>query len=294
MMARARSSISPIFVVCAVLVLAIGGAFGAAGLAAHWQAGSMLTVQVPQPGGPAKDGQTRQAQVLAALRGAKGVAAVRALSEGELADLLRPWLGRGGENVSLPLPAVFTVQLATPPADLAALARQLADMAPGTLVEAPGQWRTPVLVAAQRVQLAGLVVAMLVGLVAVFVIALAATGQRSDQAVLLHALGASDPVIMARVRLGGFWHALLAGGAGSFAAACVLVGLHGLLAPLAGAAVWPDPLAAASDLARIGHLGLADWPAALWASVMAVPIIAAIIDRMVARASLQRWLRRLA
>lgn len=290
-MARARSSITLIAAMCGVLVAAIGGAFGAVGIAAHWQAGSALTVQVPQPGGIAKDGQTRQALVLAALRSAKGIAAVRALSEGELADLLRPWLGRGGENVSLPLPAVFTVQLASPPADLAALARQLAELAPGTVVEAPAQWRNPVLVAALRLRLAGLVLALVVGLVTVGVIAGAATGQHNDQAALLHALGAPDAVSLART--GGFWRAWLAGCLGSVLAECVLIGLHGLLAPLAGAAVWPDPLAAASDLARIGHLGLTDWPVALWGAITVVPFLAAILDRMVARASLRRWLRHL-
>ena len=274
---------------CGLLVAAIGGAFGVAGLAAQWQAASALTVQVPQPGLVARDGQTRQALVLAALRGAKGIAVVRALSEGELADLLRPWLGRGAENVSLPLPAVFTVQLAVPPADLAALARQLAELAPGTVVEAPAQWHSPVLVAAQRLRLAGLVLAVVVALVTFGVIAGAATGQRSDQARLLHALGA--PIAVALARTGGFWRAFLAACLGSAVAVCVLIGLHGLLAPMAGAAVWPDPLAAASDLARIGHLGLMDWPGALWGAIAAIPLLAAMLDRLVARASLRRWLR---
>lgn len=291
MMARARSSITLIAAMCGVLVTAIGAAFGAAGLAAQWQAGSALTVQVPQPGMVAKDGQTRQALVLAALRSATGIAAVRVLSEGELADLLRPWLGRNAEKMSLPLPAVFTLQMASPPADVAALARQLGELAPGTVVEAPAQWRNPVLVAAQRFRLAGLVLVVVVALVTVGVIAGAATGQRSDQVALLHALGAPDAVSLGRT--GGFWRALLAGCLGTAAAVCVLIGLHGLLAPLAGAAVWPDALAAMSDLTRIGHLGLLDWPPALWASVIAVPILAAMLDRMVARASLRRWLRRL-
>ena len=276
---------------CGVLVLVIGGVFGAARLAAHWQAGSALAVQVPRPGAAGKDGQTRQAQVHAALIGAKGVATVRALSDGELADLLRPWLGGGGEKMSLPLPAIFTVQLANPPADLAALAEQLTDLAPGTVIEAPAQWRNPVLIAAQRLRLAGLILAIVVGLVTIGVIAGAATGQHSDQAALLHALGAPDGVSLAFAV--GFWRAWLAGCLGSVVGLVLLIVLHGLLAPLGGAAVWPDSLEAASDLVRIGHLGASDWPSALWGAVMMVPFAAAIVDRTVARASLRRWLRRL-
>jgi cell division transport system permease protein len=289
MMARNRQNFTLIAALSALLVIALGGAFGAGRLAAHWQLGTGLAVQVPQPGQPGKNGQTRQEAVLAALRATPGISAARPLSEGEMADLLRPWLGRLGENVSLPMPGIIVVQLGGPPADLAALARQLSEIAPGSVLEAPTHWRAPVLVAAQRLRIAALVVAAFVGLAAFIAIAGAATGQQSQDGALLHALGAADRVILARAP-GRFWRAVLAGLFGAVIAAGALIGLHGLLAPLAGLAARPDPLAPLADLSRIAA---PDWSAAFWAALAAVPLAVALVDGIVARASLRRWVRRL-
>src|SRR3954466_4756464 len=78
--------------------LALAGWIGTASLARHWEegVGSVLTVQVPQPRGPAlqMDG-TRLSGVLALLTGTPGIASARSLSEEQLAELLRPWLGGG-------------------------------------------------------------------------------------------------------------------------------------------------------------------------------------------------------
>jgi cell division transport system permease protein len=88
--------------------LALAGWFGSAALARHWQqgAGASLTVQVPQPAEPSTRidqkgvdqkgvDQSRLSAVLALLTGTPGVASAHALSDQELADLLRPWLGPG-------------------------------------------------------------------------------------------------------------------------------------------------------------------------------------------------------
>ena len=115
--------------------LALAGVVGVRALATHWQegAGSALTVQVPRPG-IAESGQTRLDRALALLRAAPGVASVRPLSDGELADLLRPWLGSGAARLSIPLPAVIAVRLAPGAPDPAPLAASLAAAVPGTLM----------------------------------------------------------------------------------------------------------------------------------------------------------------
>ena len=95
--------------------LALAGWVGAASLAQHWQqgAGSALTVQVPQPQEPAaQGGGTRLERVLALLVATPGVASARALSDDELGELLRPWLGSDAERLAVPLPAVIAVRLA--------------------------------------------------------------------------------------------------------------------------------------------------------------------------------------
>ena len=94
--------------------LALAGWFGTAALSRHWQqgAGASLTVQVPQASEPAAHGgQTRLAAVLATLTATPGVASAHALSEQELADLLKPWLGQAAERLAIPIPAVIAVRL---------------------------------------------------------------------------------------------------------------------------------------------------------------------------------------
>src|SRR4249920_3899809 len=80
--------------------LALAGWVGAAALARHWQqgAGSALTVQVPRPQElAAQGGGSRLDRVLTLLTGTPGIAAARALTDEELGELLRPWLGSGAE-----------------------------------------------------------------------------------------------------------------------------------------------------------------------------------------------------
>ena len=123
--------------------LALGGAVAAAALARHWQQGaaSALTVQVPQPAAAAADGQgSRVDRVVALLHGTPGITSARAMTDGELADLLRPWLGEGGQKLSLPLPAVVRVRLGSDAPTSAELSQRLDSAAPGTLVESHGIW----------------------------------------------------------------------------------------------------------------------------------------------------------
>ena len=83
--------------------LALAGAVGAASLAAHWRvgAGSPHGAGAP-PGaaGPRRKGK-RIERVMALLRATPGIASARALSDDELGELLRPWLGAGVERLSL-------------------------------------------------------------------------------------------------------------------------------------------------------------------------------------------------
>src|SRR3984885_11619857 len=133
--------------------LALAGWFGTAALSQHWQqgAGASLTVQVPQPADPStrpgqtslgqtspgqtSPGQTRLVAVLAMLTGTPGVASAHALSDQELADLLKPWLGQGADRLAIPIPAVIAVRLTGTDSNLDSLSRRLDDAAPGTLVE---------------------------------------------------------------------------------------------------------------------------------------------------------------
>jgi cell division transport system permease protein len=270
--------------------LAMGGVVGARVLAARWQGGaaSALTVQVPQPGA-ALDGQNRLDRALGVLHATPGVAAVRALTEGELADLLRPWLGSGAERLSIPLPAVIAVRLAPGAAPPEQLAARLAAAVPGTLTESHDVWlRRLALLSGSLQGCAWLALAMVAG-IATAVVAIATRAglaARREAIEIVHGLGATDGYIAGCFARRATGLATMGGLLGAVAALPVLLALAWLAAPFAGARPWtPD---GAGWLGLLGAL-----PAPLWLGLPALPLAAAAIGFLTAQATVRRWLRRL-
>jgi cell division transport system permease protein len=269
--------------------LALAGWVGAASLARHWQqgAGSALTVQVPQPQEPAaQGGGTRLDRVVAMLVATPGIASARALTEDELDELLRPWLGSGAERLAVPLPGVIAVRLTDADLEPDRLAHRLEAVAPGTLVESHGVWIGRLAVLARSLQACAGLALLLVAAVAAAVIAVATRAglsARREAIEIVHGLGATDGYIAAR--FAGRATRLAATGAiaGAMLALPVLLTLANIAAPFAGAAP------AATSPAEI----VAAMPPALWLTVPGLPAAAAAIGFITAQATVRRWLRRL-
>jgi cell division transport system permease protein len=269
--------------------LALSGWVGAAALASSWQAGaaSALTVQVPQPTDPAAPGGgTRVARVLATLRATPYVADAHPLSETELAQLLRPWLGSAANGPAIPLPAVIAVRLADSSADIDALARQLDALAPGTLTEQHAGWMRRLGVLARSLQACAGLILLLVASVAVTVVMVATRAglaARREAIEIVHGLGATDGYIAGRFAVRATLLAVVGGGLGALAALPVLLTLANLATPLSGA----DPRASLpADF-------LTALPARLWLALPGLPLAAAAIGCMTAQVTVRRWLRRL-
>jgi cell division transport system permease protein len=269
--------------------VALSGWVGAASLAHSWQAGAaaVLTVQVPQPDGPAaQGGGTRAARVVSILRATKGVGEARQLDQAELGKLLRPWLGSGADRLAVPLPAVIAVHLAGSDVDLGALARQLDAAAPGTLTEQHATWMRRLALLARSMQACAGAILLLVAAVAVAVIAVATRAglsARREAIEIVHGLGATDSYIAARFAARATLLAALGGAAGALVALPVLLLLANLAAPLAGAPADAD--APANVLTAL--------PATLWLAMPGLPLVAASIGFITAQATVRRWLRRL-
>jgi len=273
--------------------LALSGWVGAAALASSWQAGaaSTLTVQVPQPGDPAAQGAgTRLAQVLAALRVARSVAEARALTEDELAKLLRPWLGAGADRLAIPLPAVIAVRLADNGGDIDALARQLDTLAPGTLTERHAGWMHRLSVLARSLQVCAGLILLLVTAVAVTVVAVATRAglaARREAIEIVHGLGATDFYIAGRFAARATMLAAVGGGIGAVVALPILLVLANLAAPLAGA------IPRAGLTTGLPFDILTALPALVWLAMPALPLVAASIGCITAQITVRRWLQRL-
>jgi cell division transport system permease protein len=285
--------------------LALAGSVGAASLARHWQEGAAaaLTVQVPRPSAPAAAADppaTRLARVVDILRGTPGIAEARALTEAELADLLRPWLGVGSGQVSLPLPAVIQVHLSGAGPDLPSLAARLEAAAPGTLPESHGVWVRRLSALARSLQACAWVALMVVAMVAAAVIAVATRAglaARREAIEIVHGLGATDGYIAGR--FAGRAMRLAAAGAagGALAALPVLLLLAGLAAPFAAGmggappALTPESLGENLGATILGWLSALPQP--LWLALPCLPLAAALIGFLTAQATVRRWLRQL-
>jgi cell division transport system permease protein len=270
--------------------LAMAGWSGTAALARHWQqgAGASLTVQVPQPTEPsARADQTRLAAVLALLTGTPGVVSVHALSEQELADLLKPWLGQAVDRSAIPIPAVIAVRLTDTALALEPLSRRLAEASPGTLVEDNGVWFRRLTVLARSLQACAGLALLLVAGVAAAVIAVATRAglsTRREAIEIVHGLGATDGYIAGRFAARATLLATIGAAGGAFAALPILLTLARMTAPFAG------ETAAASDALQDA---LATLPFPLWLALPCLPVIAAAIGFTTAQGAVRRWLRRL-
>jgi cell division transport system permease protein len=263
--------------------LALAGVIGAAALARQWQggAGSLLTVQVPQPEAATEGGPARAEAVTALLNATPQIAA-RRLSADDLASILRPWLGTDAGPLALDLPAVFEVRLLGT-ADPHTLADQLARIAPGTLVEHNSVWFERLGVLARSLQASAALALGVVCLVATAVVSVATRAGlalRRDAIDIVHGLGATDRMIAGhfarRITFLVVSGALL----GLALAIPLLLGLATLTAPFA--ADQPPP---GSVPAVLGTL-----PPLLWSLLPVLPASAAAIGWLTAQATVRGWL----
>jgi cell division transport system permease protein len=282
--------------------LALAGSAGAAALVRHWQEGAAaaLTVQVPDPMQPlprAGDGpeETRLDRALAVLRQSPGIAEARALTEAELADLLRPWLGDAGGGPALPLPAVVQVHLSGAGPELATLQTRLATAVPGTLVESHGAWVQRLAVLARSLQVCAWLVLGVVAAVAAAVIMVATRAglsARREAIEIVHGLGATDGYIAGRFARRATWLAALGALLGALASVPVLLALASLAAPFV-AATPAIAAPAGADPVRAMAATLRALPPELWLGLPALPVAAALIGLLTAQATVRRWLKQL-
>lgn len=268
--------------------LGLAGAVGASALARHWQGGAagVMTVQVPAPGAAAaKGGGSRAERVLQVLSATRGLDGARMLGDGELAALLRPWLGAGAGRIAIPLPAVIEVRLGGAGLDAAALSAALETAAPGTLVEEHDRWVRQLAGLARSLQASAGLALVVVALLAVAVIAVATRAglaARRDSIETVHGLGATDGYIAGRFAARVTVLAACGGALGAAAALPVLLALTGLAAPFRAQGAADGALASLTSM-----------PATLWVALPLLPVVAAAIGWVTAQVTVRRWLLRL-
>ena len=213
--------------------------------------------------------------VLAVLATTPGIASARALDMAEERKLLEPWFGPDLPLDSLPIPQLIDVVEDATGYDAEGLRQRLAAEAPGAVLDDHTRWRAPLVHAAERLRLLGILSIVLIGGAMAAMITLAASAALSANAQVIRVLrlvGARD-VFIARAFVRRFSLRALAG-------ACI-----GTAFGIAAVAMLPAADEAGGFLTGLGFQGL-HW---LWP--IAIPPLATVVAFWATRAAALRALR---
>jgi cell division transport system permease protein len=255
----------------AVFSLALSLATGR--LADRWSSelARSSTLRISAPSGQMA-AQTQAA--LEVLRTTPGVASARALDEAEQRALLEPWFGPDLPVDSLPIPQLIEVIEDSDGFDAEGLRQRLAGEAPGAVLDDHTRWRTPLVKAADRLRLLGVISIILIAATTAAMITLAANAALAANLQVIRVLrlvGARD-VYIARAFVRRFTLRALVG-----------AGVGTVLAMIA-VAILPDAQAAGGFLTGLGFQGVH------WLLPLLIPPLAAIVSFWATRTAALRTL----
>jgi len=261
-----------------VLAAAAGLGLGGAATRLDAQIGNRVTIQIVEANPDLR--QAQAAAATAALEDRPGVTAVRRVPDEEVQALLEPWLGAGGLEGDLPVPALIDVDL-TPEGHRAldGLRQAVVAVAPSARVDDNGQWLAPLasLIGALQWLAAGLVLLMVGATAATVVLAArAALDTHRGTIETLHLMGATDVQVARLFQRRIALDALFGGLVGFILAALVLIGIGQRVSALG------------SEL-----LGSAAIAAPAWGLLIALPVLGVLLAMLVARLTILRALGRM-
>lgn len=209
------------------------------------------------------------------LQTTKGVASARALDQDEQRALLEPWFGPDLPVETLPIPQLIEVVETAEGFDADGLRLRLAAEVPGAVLDDHTRWRRPLIHAASRLRLLGMISLVLIGATTAAMITLAANAALAANTkviTVLRLVGAMDTYI-ARAFVRRFTLRALVGAAIGTAAGSAAI----LLLPSAGSSN--------TFLTGLGFQGL-HW---LWP--LTIPPLAAAVAFIATRAAARRTLK---
>jgi cell division transport system permease protein len=253
-----------------VFALALSLASGR--LADRWQDTLARTATI-RLSAPADQVAIQTDAILSVLATTPGIASFRLIDETETRALLEPWFGPGLPVEALPIPRLFELVEAPEPYDSEGLRQRLTVEAPGALLDDHTRWRRPLIEAAGRIRLLGVLSIALIGAAMAAMITLAARAALATNAEVIRVLrlvGAKDTYI-ARAFVRRFTLRALAGASAGTAAGII------------GVAALPAADAAGGFLTGLGFAGTGWlWPLAL------PPLAAAVAFAATRRAAFQK------
>jgi cell division transport system permease protein len=256
----------------AVFALALSLASGR--LATRWASAldKTATIRISAPGDQ-MDLQTKV--VLDLLARTPGIATSRAMTTAETKVLLEPWLGPDLPIEALPLPQLIEITETDAGYDAEGLRQRLAAEAPGAVLDDHTRWRRPMVEAADRLRLLGLLSMALIGATMAGMITLAANAAlaaNAQEIKVLRLVGARDRYIA-----GAFVR--------RFTLRAFIGSLVGAVLGTAGVFALPSVNEAGGFLTGLGFVGV------LWALPFVLPFIAALVAWLATRLAAFQTLR---
>lgn len=248
----------------AVFALALALATGR--LADRWSSELAQSVTI-RVSAPATQQEARAEAVMQILQTTPGAGQPRLLPADEVAGLLAPWFGPDMPVDALPVPALIDLPIAGRDFDAEGLRLRLEAEAPGAILDDHSQWRRPLVSAASRLRVLGVISLLLITVTSGAVIALAAKAALAANGQVIRVLrliGARDLTIAAAF-VRRFTHRAAIGAA------------VGTLLGMAAIAVLPDMSAAGGFLTGLGFRG---WG---WLLPLLIPVVAAAVGFLATR-----------
>ncbi|AUM74690.1 cell division protein FtsX [Paracoccus jeotgali] len=256
----------------AVFALALSMATGR--LADRWSQSLAQTVTI-RVSAPADRIEAQTGAVMAMLKQTPGIAEARMLPQDELESLLTPWFGPDVPIEALPVPRLIEIRESGGEFDAEALRLRLEAEVPGAVLDDHTRWRQPLIAAANRLRLLGIVSLGLIAAAGAAMMALAAQSSLAANGQVIRVLrliGARD-VTIAQAFVRRFTRRA---GAGALA---------GTLLGMAGIAILPGMDQAGGFLTGLGFHG---WG---WLWPLLIPLIAAAVGFFATRWAALRMLR---
>ncbi|GGM01336.1 cell division protein FtsX [Pseudooceanicola nanhaiensis] len=179
----------------AVFALALSLATGR--LADRWSS-ELARTSTLRISAPAEQMEAQTRAALRVLETTQGVASARALSVEEQRALLAPWFGPDVPVETLPIPQLVEIVEDGTGYDAAGLRLRLQAEVPGAVLDDHTRWRRPLVTAASRLRLLGLVSILLIGTAMAAMITLAAQASlaaNTQVIAVLRLVGARDSYI---------------------------------------------------------------------------------------------------
>ena len=216
--------------------------------------------------------------VLNILSETPGISNARLMTDEEQRKLLEPWFGPGVPVESLPIPRLVEITEDDIGPDMAGLRLRLSAEAPGAVLDDHTRWRKPLITAAWRLRVLGVVsIVLITSLMLAMVILAAQSALAANTQVIgvLRLVGAKDSyIVRAFVR--------------RFTVRCLIGAAVGTVLALVGVMLLPG---SADEGAFLTGLGFQGWH---WMLPILIPLISALVAFLATRFAALKTLERLA